>query len=110
MMRLLTRLLLLLLLAASLSFAPPLGSTSSAETVTCPQGSVGGQTKLCPGNLPQTPANSSKLRDIKNIVFMVIGGLVLLILTISGMRYVTSAGDPQKATAARNGIIFALVG
>jgi hypothetical protein len=31
-------------------------------------------------------------------------------ITISGLRYVLSAGDPQKITQARNSIIYSLVG
>lgn len=73
-----------------------------------------------PGNLPgaPTPANPTPnsltsvaaLQTIMGVVFGIVGGLSLLIITVSGLRYITSAGDPEKTTRARNGIIYALVG
>jgi hypothetical protein len=60
--------------------------------------------------LPQVAANADALRTIIQIVFGIIGALALLMIVISGLRYITSAGDPQKASTARNGIIYALVG
>lgn len=55
-------------------------------------------------------ATSSELQAILTVVFGVIGGLSVLMVTISGLRYITSAGDPQKASQARNGILYSLVG
>jgi len=75
---------------------------------------------ISPGNLPgaPTPANPTPnsltsvaaLQTILGVVFGIIGALALLIITVSGLRYITSAGDPEKTTRARNGIIYALVG
>jgi len=44
------------------------------------------------------------------IVFAVIGAFAVLIVTVSGLRYVLSAGDPQKIARAKDGIIYSLVG
>jgi len=75
---------------------------------------------VSPGNLPgaPTPTNPSPnsltsvaaLQTILGVVFGIIGALALLIITVSGLRYITSSGDPEKTTRARNGIIYALVG
>jgi hypothetical protein len=63
-----------------------------------------------PGNLPNVSTGTQTLKTIIGIVFGIIGALSLLMITISGLRYVLSAGDPQKASTAKNGIVFALVG
>ena len=60
--------------------------------------------------LPTPAANSDTLHTVLNIVFGTIGALSLLMITVSGLRYVLSAGDPQKTAQARNGIIYSLVG
>ena len=50
------------------------------------------------------------IRKVTDTVAMV-GGIVAVIFVImSGYRYVTSSGDPQKTTAARSTLIYALVG
>jgi len=67
-------------------------------------------TKVSPGGLPTPNADSHAIQVILGIVFGIIGGIALLMATISGLRYITSGGDPQKAANARNGLIFALVG
>jgi hypothetical protein len=64
------------------------------------------------GGLPKIDVsnNGSTIPTIMGIVFGIIGALAILIITVSGLRYITSAGDPQKATKAREGIVYALVG
>lgn len=65
---------------------------------------------LDPTGLPQAPANSASLQTILGVVFGIIGALSLLVITLSGLRYIMSAGDPQKTAQAKNGIIYALIG
>ncbi len=65
----------------------------------------------------QTNANSNPIGGTNGILFKVslilsiiaaIGAVVVII--ISGLSYVTSAGDSQKATKARHAIISAVIG
>ncbi len=65
---------------------------------------------ISPGGLPNTTADKPHIERIMNIALSSIGALALLIITVSGFRYITAAGDPQKSANARNGIIYALVG
>jgi hypothetical protein len=60
--------------------------------------------------LPKPAATPNELSTILSIVFAVVGALALLMVVVSGMRYILSAGDPRKAAQAREGIIYALVG
>ena len=68
------------------------------------------ETAISPGALPHASAGKNALDGVLEIVFGIAGALALLMITISGLRYITSAGDPQKASNARNGVIYALVG
>ncbi len=50
------------------------------------------------------------IANIMGIAFGVVGALALLTITLSGLRYITSAGDPEKTATAKNGIVYSLVG
>lgn len=67
-------------------------------------------TAVKPGDLPRAPANEAALTDILTITFMVIGALALLMITVSGLRYILAGSDAQKVSKAKNGIIYSLVG
>ncbi len=47
---------------------------------------------------------------IIEILLMLAGFLAAIYIIISGLRYVTSQGNPEKAASARTGIINAVVG
>ncbi len=108
-----------LLLCTALVFTPVnAGATTPIPTPTCPAPSVLDnsvkppicRTPISANGLPHSNADSAALKTIRGIVNDVIGALALLMITVSGLRYITSAGDPQKASKAKNGIVFALVG
>ena len=60
--------------------------------------------------LPTSSAGQVAVKTIMSIVFGIIGAFGLLIIVVSGFRYITSNGDAQKVAQAKNGIIYALVG
>ena len=41
---------------------------------------------------------------------LVVGFLAILFILLSGLRYVTSAGNPEKAKLARAGLIHVVIG
>ena len=62
-----------------------------------------------PGEVPEV--SSEQLIDgALEMVFLLVGGITLLVVVIQGMRYALSMGDPKKTESARNGIIYAGVG
>ncbi len=67
-------------------------------------------TSIKPGDLPRAHATPGSVRLILSIVFAVIGALALLMITVSGLRYILAGADPQKISKAKNGIIYSLVG
>jgi hypothetical protein len=62
------------------------------------------------GNLPTPTADSGAIQTVLGIAFGIIGALALLMVVVSGLRYILSAGDPQKTAQAKNGIVYSLVG
>ena len=50
------------------------------------------------------------LTTITNILLFVIGALSVLMLIIGGLRYVISGGNASAVTAAKNTILYAIVG
>jgi hypothetical protein len=64
-----------------------------------------------PSGLPtKTPSDSTELQAVLQIVFGIVGALAFLMIVISGFRYVLSAGNPDRTSRAKNGIVYALVG
>lgn len=47
---------------------------------------------------------------IINILLILTGMLAVLFIIIGGLRYITSSGNPQAATAAKNTIMYAILG
>lgn len=47
---------------------------------------------------------------VVNIVLLIAGVLAILYLIWSGIQYITSAGNPERAKTARQGIINAVIG
>lgn len=65
---------------------------------------------VSPGSLPTTAASSSEIQTILSIVFGIVGALAVLFITISGFKYILSNGDPQKASRAKEGILYSVIG
>lgn len=47
---------------------------------------------------------------VTQLVVIVVGIAAVIMIIISGLRYITSAGDPAGVNGAKNGIIYAVVG
>lgn len=50
------------------------------------------------------------IATIGNILLWLVGILSVIFLIWGGIRYITSAGDANKVTAAKNTIVYAIVG
>ncbi len=59
-----------------------------------------------------TPAATieSIIADVINILSVIVGVVAVIMVIFGGFRYVTSAGDSNKVSSAKNTIVFALVG
>ena len=52
----------------------------------------------------------SLVKKFVNIFLFVVGALCVIMLIWGGIRYTTSAGDSNKVTAAKNTVLYAIVG
>ena len=60
--------------------------------------------------LPETPADTSSIQTILQIIFGVIGALAVLFIVVGGFKLTMSEGDPQKIAKARGTVIYSVVG
>jgi len=49
-------------------------------------------------------------KTVVNVLLYVIGGISVIMLIIGGIRYTISGGDQSHVTAAKNTIMYALIG
>lgn len=76
--------------------------TSSKEEV-C-QGA--GITKSCTG----ASALNSVVKAVLNLLSLIVGVAAVIMIIISGFRYITSGGDASKVSAAKSALIYAIIG
>jgi hypothetical protein len=64
-------------------------------------------------NQPKTSLNdtlnSFSIR-IEVVVFLLLGGLAVLLIILAGLRYISSAGNPDRVKQARQSIIQIVLG
>ena len=52
----------------------------------------------------------NSVQTILNVVISVLGIVTVVVIIVGGVGYVTSQGDPAKATKARNTILYGVIG
>ena len=61
-------------------------------------------------NLPVVDAGPSEIKQVINLILSIAGAVALLIITMAGFRFVSSRGEPQQVSQARNAIIYSSIG
>jgi len=94
----------------ALAFVALFVPTSAYAAVS--DGAAGGVGAANPGNnVPVTLfGNGSIFNTIVNILLFIIGAISVIMLIYGGIRYTISAGDSGSVTAAKNTILYAIVG
>lgn len=68
----------------------------------------------CPGvDASKTAAATSlqtTITNVLNVLSLVVGILALIMIVVAGARYVTSGGKQESVTAAKNTLLYAVVG
>ena len=64
----------------------------------------------CDTGLPSISAGNTQLQQILQIVLGIFGAVAVLMIVIAGLKFVTSAGNPQSAGKAKNTILYAVIG
>ena len=50
------------------------------------------------------------VRALINVLSLIVGIAAVIVIILSGFKYITSAGDSAKITSAKNTLIYALIG
>ena len=67
--------------------------------------------KLILEGVSETASDPQALvKQFVNIFLFAVGALSVIMLIWGGIRYTTSAGDSNKVTAAKNTVLYAIVG
>src|SRR5579871_1978858 len=64
----------------------------------------------CAATSGSTTQANTLLKNIINILSIVVGIIAVIMIIIGGFRYITSGGQSEKITSAKNTILYALVG
>ena len=56
------------------------------------------------------PALETRFKDIVNIMLFIIGAIAVIMIIYGGIRYVTSGGDSSSVKAAKDTILYAVIG
>lgn len=60
--------------------------------------------------VPFVDATDQTFGKILETVFVVAGGIAVLVITVAGLFYVISLGNPQSTKKAKDTILYALIG
>lgn len=99
---------LTLLFGTALSFA----TVSAAPTTSGSKQSVCKGAGLSDAECDGTGANGldKVIKAVLQVLSAVVGVIAVIMIIISGLRYITSGGDAAKVGAAKNALIYAIVG
>ena len=50
------------------------------------------------------------IKNVVNVLLFIVGVAAVIMIIIGGLRYVTSSGDQSQVTAAKNTILYSVVG
>lgn len=104
--------LMITVLASSVFALPALpaaaGLFDSAKEDAC----AGSQVTAAAPNCADEAAGETDtlIQSIINLLSIVVGIIAVIMIIINGLRFITSAGDANAVTAARNGVIYAVIG
>ncbi|CAM6031702.1 unnamed protein product [Sphagnum compactum] len=86
-------------------------SASAAQTDACSglsQLNSGAQEQCGGGN--GTSTVSALVKTIITILSFIVGAASVIVIIISGLRYITSGGESSKVSGAKSGLVYALIG
>lgn len=75
------------------------GNAQGKDQATC---LFGNEDESCEGN--------GIFKTVTNVLLFIIGAVSVIMLIIGGIRYTVSAGDSSAVTAAKNTIMYAIIG
>ena len=100
----------MVLAAGVLSLSLAVAPTSSATGVNVFTKACSGQSTDGVCGATSSGDFTTLMKNIVNILFVVLGIASVLMIIIGGIRYTTSNGDSGQVTSAKNTIMYAVVG
>ena len=98
--------------AAIVDCSTPDAGCSNKESVCVGSGGVwephGSETGTCKSSDNRTVMGT--LQQIMNIMLFIAGAVAIIMIIVGGIRYTISAGDQSATTAAKNTIMYAVIG
>lgn len=85
-----------------------LSNFAASATVNCIDDN--GKIDTCSTGLPKVQGGSGELHTVLTLLFGVAAVISVLMILIGAMTFITSGGNPESATKARETIIYAVVG
>lgn len=108
----------MLIAGIAVAAASALGLASPVSAVTCPAGTLRGDSggsadSLAQCSIPEDEDGHdlmSTVQTIINVALSVLGIVTVGMIILGAVQYTTSQGDPAKATKARNTILYGVIG
>lgn len=98
----------LIALSLSVAGAAVLPQDSYAE---CEISLTGGRDCVNTDDTPdELTGDEGIFTTIVNVLLFIVGAIAVIMLIIGGIRYTTSNGDSNQVTAAKNTILYAIIG
>lgn len=101
---------LLASLAILMGFATMLPLTVSAETPQSSACEALGTGANCTGDSGNSVDLTKIITIVINVFSVIVGVVAVFMIVVGGFRYVTSNGDSNNITSAKNTILYAIVG
>ncbi len=101
--------LIMLTFAPAAALAPAAYAASSCGGSDTAKGQVLGGIGETGTSCSDAPVKSG-FQAIVEVLSLVVGGIAIIMIIVSGFRYITSNGDSARVTTAKNTLIFALIG
>lgn len=99
----------LMFAAVPLALPATAGAQSDIDGNLCAGANLDVTKKDCDASGADTTVNKL-LSDVINIFSLVVGVVSVIMIIIGGLRYITSGGDSNNVSAAKNTILYAIVG
>lgn len=103
-----------LIVGVALAFVAVLSPLSSTVGAACDESNLSAASGVNCAQGQDTPTTlfgeGSIFTTVVNVLLFVIGAISVIMLIIGGIRYTVSAGDSTNVTAAKNTIMYALIG
>ena len=104
-------LLLVPALVLGLSFVAPVAfAACDTNNLSLGSGADCAQGSDQPGTLFGNGTDEGLFKKIVNIMLFIVGAVAVIMLIVGGIRYVTSGGAQDHVTAAKNTIMYAIIG